>query len=76
MFLKMSNLTARASKKATISAQASSESEFPLLEGVVADVSDDMGTSPYDVRTMKSGPFCPTFKVPAWVAGIFPKNSK
>jgi len=58
----MSNLTAMASKKARITAQASSESEVPLLEGVVVDVSVDIGNSPL-IRTMKSGYIDPTFRV-------------
>jgi len=54
-FLKTSNLTARANTRATITAQASSESEVPLLEGVVLDVSVDIGVSPWD-RTIGCGP--------------------
>jgi hypothetical protein len=41
----MSNLTANASKRATMTAQVSSESNGPLLD--VADLSVDIGTSPW-----------------------------
>jgi hypothetical protein len=44
----MSNLTARASNAAMMSAQASSEIEVPLLEGVVLVLFVDIRNAPYD----------------------------
>jgi hypothetical protein len=44
--LRMLNLTASASARATITAQASSESKGPLLEGVFVDLSVDIEVSP------------------------------
>jgi hypothetical protein len=62
-FSKMPNLTAMANKKATITAQVSSESEVPLLAWGVVDVSVDIGISPL-IRTMKSGYLDLTFRAP------------
>src|SRR5580704_14892958 len=45
-FLRMSNFTASASATATITAQLSSESKGPLLEGVFVDLSVDIEISP------------------------------